>query len=1808
MPGPPKVWRGEFRNLKDDLVTDRNEVFPMRSTKKKGFTVIELIMALALASIVLGLTYQVFIAQRRGYSTQEDVAEMQQNARIASDELARLIKSIGNGVFRAPNPANSQPQLLYCQSYELLFSGDLDNSNATKRVIPDTAITGIYNSGTIYTTDSSTDDSDAEIYQISLSSAGNRHYDLVKKIYHGVTSDNPAKIAENLNIADSGGTEKPLFVYWGYFDDDDEMEPWGDTNNSNALEPNEISALASFPLTNDNLTTYRTGLSPRTVDQAMHHVAIELISETPNPDKNMSTNNGYRQTILNTAVTPRNLWDCPMFATATTPTQLTSAAAKTTTSYSFDVVNNGSPEENRLIIFDMVPDDPSMGADLLIYKDETDSNGRATTSVEWSDCPDLITRIDANGGNPLTFSLTATIGNQPPLNTEMGDCTASSQTITLSIGKGPPTQIEMGSFSASPIYTCGGVIKTTFTATAKDTCGIIVQPDNANKFIFKAASDAAGTDFKEYEITSGPGNAGEFIDNSQIFTVQQSAFAVSGREFVAAKNSDENFELYVTEGTNPGWASPTTGLPLGPLEIIPNVPTRIETPTQNIITNAPHEDCPTAAVDDTFMVLDCYAHPMTYLAMGNDGTGNYSVVPSLNDPNSKVGMTGYPPTTNDLGELTNNNINSFSSPGVYTFTYEPPECIPNFDPDNTMELSYSLTLMNGTNTTDVYTSTNFDLTSCKSCSLTQNAAFVTPYAPNLSSLATVAVNTCENNLNPLGGKGVELVVTNATTPTNDGSFDSSLIITSTEDPLYPAGSLTFSGAGPGPWSDDASVYIGNATQGDKLEVTAYYPEKDPTKMQWSCGPIQIDAIDNLCAYLKIYSDSGYTQVVGNNLGEETCLQRIEELYFEVDDEQLAPGILTNAITVYAISAGGAYLDKERMDLAEYPSSTFPPNIFRSISAIPVEQNDTPSILNGTLTYPAGESVQLYAAYTDPNDLIYDDHDDNLTAPVAPFPHPINTQCENSASLSVPLPICFPNAITSAGGATWNGNFNIHWGDVVIMGNADIPSASKMIAKIIGGQFNGSSFSGAHRTDRFFDIYVGKDSPASLTSGNFLGEANPDPNTVDRPYIGTGYGNYFRNVPHSKILEMITFMDYDLMKDLAKNRNAYWYTLASGNIRNPFTGVEVSFITALTMVAPSTLNAYHDGVYMFIDTYGSADPGPSTTGAAIDATATGSLPMHSVSGAFYTEGIIYIAGSVNFSGLGATTTISAETPPEYEIHYNHNEPIAVFNPNDSSNLPIRSDPAEKPASFSVDVHINGAFYADGVFDGNGNPAIFGSITTERGYVGSGTPELWYNYNLNVGLENDAMCINCCSIEIDPPSASILQGDSVTLTANNAAGSVTWTSLDPATASVDSSGNVKGLAIGSTFIKVTDDNNCVARATIEVTDQCDVFEVDPAIANINSGGFQLYTAMNPPSGSSITWSSADPGIATIDPSTGIAQGMGAGTTTITATDTPDQCDDVDAVLTVSCSLEIDPASSTLTVGDATSLTANNASGAVAWSSSNSSIASVDSSGNIKALADGNATITATDAAGCSDNATITVNAAACRISVDPTSDSIAVGDTTNLTANDAVGAVTWTSSNSSVAAVNSSGAVTGAAAGSATITATDTAGCSSSSTITVNCALSVSPASNSIAAAGTTTLTANNPTGIVTWSSSDTGVATVNSSGVVTGVSGGTATITATDSGGCSDSSTITVTAAAACNLTISPAGPIALLKGDIQALTANNANGTVSWTTTAHAWVELSTTTGLNTNALAKVKNKTVFITATDSTPASCSVTVTINTN
>ena len=247
-----------------------------------------------------------------------------------------------------------------------------------------------------------------------------------------------------------------------------------------------------------------------------------------------------------------------------------------------------------------------------------------------------------------------------------------------------------------------------------------------------------------------------------------------------------------------------------------------------------------------------------------------------------------------------------------------------------------------------------------------------------------------------------------------------------------------------------------------------------------------------------------------------------------------------------------------------------------------------------------------------------------------------------------------------------------------------------------------------------------------------------------------------------------------------------------------------------------------------------------------------------------------------------------------------------------------------------------------------------------------------------------------------------------------------------------------------------------------------------------------------------------------------------------------------------------SSQLTVNYSPSDILSNQKG-VTWSSSDTSIATVDSSGTVTAKSTGSCTITAVslyDDKIYDSVKTNVINKAESNLkSIDITPNPIVIEMVKNKIAFPKIvytpevipsnqKGVTWSSSDTSIATVNSSGTVTAKSTGECTITAVSDYNSSISASAKVQIdiiplqKINVLPATVEINMKESETASLSvsyTPSYIdgsqkgVTWSSSDTSIATVNSSGTVTAKSTGECTITAVSDydQSISDSSTITV---------------------------------------------------------------------------------------
>jgi uncharacterized protein YjdB len=168
-----------------------------------------------------------------------------------------------------------------------------------------------------------------------------------------------------------------------------------------------------------------------------------------------------------------------------------------------------------------------------------------------------------------------------------------------------------------------------------------------------------------------------------------------------------------------------------------------------------------------------------------------------------------------------------------------------------------------------------------------------------------------------------------------------------------------------------------------------------------------------------------------------------------------------------------------------------------------------------------------------------------------------------------------------------------------------------------------------------------------------------------------------------------------------------------------------------------------------------------------------------------------------------------------------------------------------------------------------------------------------------------------------------------------------------------------------------------------------------------------------------------------------------------------------------------------------------------------------------------------AGCGSSTSSPAPRTLASLAITPANISVTVGNTQQLTATgtysdhttvNLTNSVTWASSDTSVMTVNSAGLATGVAPGTAMITA-NSGSINTHTNLTASPALvsiAVTPAAQSVLVNATQQFTATGTyadsshadiTGTVTWSSSDTTLATVNAAGLATGVAAGNITVQA-----------------------------------------------------------------------------------------------------
>ena len=393
----------------------------------------------------------------------------------------------------------------------------------------------------------------------------------------------------------------------------------------------------------------------------------------------------------------------------------------------------------------------------------------------------------------------------------------------------------------------------------------------------------------------------------------------------------------------------------------------------------------------------------------------------------------------------------------------------------------------------------------------------------------------------------------------------------------------------------------------------------------------------------------------------------------------------------------------------------------------------------------------------------------------------------------------------------------------------------------------------------------------------------------------------------------------------------------------------------------------------------------------------------------------------------------------------------------------------------------------------------------------------------------------AVSIGQPSAEMIIGETVQLTAtvtpSNATNkSVTWASSKQSVATITDNGLVTAIAEGQSTITASAGGksaSCIVTVSKGTVDVSSVTLNKTALALIKGESETLVATVNPADATdkTVTWTSSNAGVASVD-ANGKVTALASGSATITA-----KAGNIQATCAVTVtvpleSISINKTELSLIKGQSETLIAtikpeDATESTVSWTSSNTSVATVESSGKVMAVGGGSATITAKAGekeATCSVNVTVPVES----VTLDQTSISIEEGESVTLSATvtpeDATDkTVTWSSSNEAIASVDQNGKVMAVKEGNATIVAKageKEATCS----VTVNkkvilvTSITLDKESLTLFVGKEVTLNAtvlpdDATDKTITWESSNTSAATVEN-GIIKGVGAGRSTITAT----------------------------------------------------------------------------------------------------
>jgi len=289
---------------------------PIAGSAAKGFSLVELLLAMLVGSLAIWSIYTAFQAQHRNYLAQDQVVRMQQNLRAAMDIMSREIRMAGfddtERTSQLPTPAS----VLLAAPYQIVVSMDLNLNGRVVDPSPPTPDTPNTEPGEVvsFRFPLGVDAKSDGIADPKVGGAGNLGRDTGGDFDTGVFNHGSGHqpIAENIHAigfayafdadslpgldfvdANHNGVEDPGEVIWAVDPEGDGAGNWFalDTNNDGLIDENDLAAELPEAGESAAIAGFDTGIPVRTKD--VRAVRIWVLARAANPAPEFNNNQTY---------------------------------------------------------------------------------------------------------------------------------------------------------------------------------------------------------------------------------------------------------------------------------------------------------------------------------------------------------------------------------------------------------------------------------------------------------------------------------------------------------------------------------------------------------------------------------------------------------------------------------------------------------------------------------------------------------------------------------------------------------------------------------------------------------------------------------------------------------------------------------------------------------------------------------------------------------------------------------------------------------------------------------------------------------------------------------------------------------------------------------------------------------------------------------------------------------------------------------------------------------------------------------------------------------------------------------------------------------------------------------------------------------------------------------------------------------------------------------------------------------------------------------------------------------------------------